>query len=162
MATDEFLLNDNWKLYFHDPCSKEWDKESNIDIATISTIDDFWVIFENIKDKLHLGMFFLMREHIFPIWDDEHNVNGSFMSLKILKTSLKETSEKILIHLVNETLLKEPYYHNWESINGISFSPKKHFCIVKIWIKDKTMQDRECFNISDVYHGDILFKNNQY
>lgn len=160
MATDRFL-NDTWKLYFHDPCSKEWDKKSYIDIATISTVDDFWIIFENIKEKLHLGMFFLMREHIFPTWDDENNVNGCFMSLKILKTSLKEISEKILIHLVNETLLKEKYYHNWESINGISFSPKKHFCIVKIWIKDKTMQDSSWFNISDVYHGEILFKNNE-
>ena len=37
--------------------------------------------------------------------------------------------KKIFFMLIGNTLSKEP-------INGISISPKKSFCIVKVWMKD--------------------------
>jgi hypothetical protein len=64
------------------------------------------------------------------------------------------------LNLVNETLLKKEYQEHSEIINGVSFSPKKNFCIVKIWLKSTEIQDHTFFNIQEEYHGTILFKAN--
>ena len=49
------------------------------------------------------------------------------------------------------------------NINGISISPKKNFCIIKIWLKNKDIFNnenvKEYFNIPDEYTGDLIFKN---
>jgi hypothetical protein len=38
------------------------------------------------KDQLYSrGMFFIMREHILPLWEDESNKNGGCFSYKIYK-----------------------------------------------------------------------------
>ena len=35
-------------------------------------------------------------------------------------------------------------------INGITISPKKSFCILKVWISDCTMQNSSLININEV------------
>ena len=150
---EDIFFNDTWKLYFHDPSSSDWEKTSYIHLMDISSIYDFWNMYDVLKPKLHMGMFFIMREHIFPKWDDEHNKNGSFVSIKVLKNMLSEFGEDILIKLLGETLLNSNIYNineHWDKINGVSFSPKKHFCIVKIWMKDKSQSSSNSFNISNI------------
>ena len=161
----EFFFNETWKLYFHDPSSTNWNSNSYVHIADIVTIIDFLQIYDVLKEKLHMGMFFLMREHIFPKWDNEHNKNGSFVSIKVLKNMVSSFGEDILSKLLGETLINENLYDintHWEKINGISFSPKKHFCIVKIWMKDNKIKNSNSFNISNEYNGNLLFKNYEY
>ena len=82
-------LNDKFKLYFHDPNSYDWEMKSYIDLYEMKTIKDFWIIDSLIKDKVHLGMFFIMKNNIFPLWDNEDNINGCSFSLKILKKEAK-------------------------------------------------------------------------
>ena len=160
----EQLLNDTWKIYFHDPSSNDWEKTSYVELGEISTIYEFWNLYEVLKPQLHKGMFFVMREHIFPKWDDECNKQGSFASIKILKNALGKFGEEIIIRLLGETLINYKIHDtvNWDVINGISFSPKKHFCIVKIWMKNSKLNKKEAFNISNVYNGELLFKRNEY
>ena len=48
------------------------------------------------------------------------------------------------------------YYKN---INGITLSPKKKFCILKIWMKDCTLKDKDIFiNINNLSINDCIFK----
>jgi hypothetical protein len=117
-------------------------------------------MFDNIKDILHVGMFFVMRDHIFPKWNDNENKDGGFLSIKILKDKVKDFCKNALINLVNETLLKKDNHEFSDVINGISVSPKKHFCIVKIWLKNCEIQDGSLFNLKNEYYGDIIFKTN--
>ena len=86
---------------------------------------------------------FIMKNDISPLWEDIENRNGSICSIKI--DSLEEAYgilKKLTYHMVNNTLLKfSP--NNWNSVNGLSFSPRKMdhisadaFCvIVKMWFK---------------------------
>ena len=158
-------LNDKFKLYFHDPNSYNWEVDSYINLYEIKTIENFWIIDNLITDKIHLGMFFIMRNNIFPLWDNEDNINGCSFSLKILKTEAKIYWSKICILLLSNNIIKEQHIHLSNNINGISISPKKNFCIIKIWLKDKDIYNNEniheYFNIPENYNGEIVFKNHK-
>jgi hypothetical protein len=158
LPTDHFL-NDNWILYFHDPFDPNWEKPSYKEICRIDTIEKFWLITNLLEDKIEIGMFFLFREHIFPLWDDEFNATGGSLSMKILKTDSFNCWTDIAIKLLSENLLKDDINKEFaEEINGISISPKKTFCIIKIWLKFKNLTEPTKFKIMEKYHGKLLFK----
>jgi hypothetical protein len=156
----DLFLNDIWSVYFHNPISNNWGRDGYIKISDISTVEDFWKSFNQIESKIHIGMFFFMREHIFPTWDDPENKDGSFISFKVLKEHIPKFSENILSSLMGETIIQESNIDKWNHVNGISFSPKKNFCIVKIWMKSKVLNKKEMFIIPQSYEGDIVFKEN--
>jgi hypothetical protein len=102
-----------------------------------------------------------MREHIFPCWDDENNVNGGCFTIKIIKNKAVKFWEEITIKLLGETLLKPAFTNLWESINGVSISPKKSFCIVKIWMKNNDNKDPAIFDLPNNGYGEVLYKCNK-
>jgi translation initiation factor 4E len=152
-------LNDIWAYYYHDPFDTNWNFESYVKLDNISDINDFWTLHNTVIEKINSGMFFLMREHVFPCWDDENNVNGGCFTIKIFKQSAQTFWEEISIRLLGETLFKDN--KNWDYINGISISPKKSFCIVKIWMRNNEIKDHSLLNIPDNIYGDILYKSNK-
>jgi len=161
-ADEEIFLNDIWTVYFHDPFDSDWTNKSYHKIGDISTINDFWNHIIGLGKNVQNGMFFIMREHIFPCWDDPENLKGGCMSLKVLKDEIQNFWGHLAMQLVSESLLKEEHRETlWNKINGISVSPKKNFCIVKIWVADCKAGDAEKYDILKVYHGDIMFKSNQ-
>lgn len=157
---EELFLNDTWHLYFHDPFDTNWTLESYKRISTLSSVEDFWKNMEHLKSNIHKGMFFVMREHVFPCWDDTNNITGGCLSIKILKDNVADFWEDLCMKLLGETLLKTEHQEHWNEINGISTSPKKHFCIIKIWLKSDVIANKDFFNILPKYYGDILYKSN--
>lgn len=159
MIDNEEFFDNKWSIYFHDYMDSNWNRESYEKLVVINSIKSFWTILSIIKDWLCHGMFFFMRDNIFPKWDDNQNMNMSFLSMKILKTQTSDFMEEILVLLLSQSLMieKEKNY----LINGISISPKKNFCICKIWIDsiDDDLKDIKLFNIPKTYHGDVLFRN---
>lgn len=154
-------LNDLWTLYFHDPSDSDWTMKSYKRLGNLSTIEEFWQHHNCYIDKVHQGMFFLMREHVFPCWDDPNNIDGGCLSIKVLKENMKSFWEDICMKLLGETLLIDENKNDWEKITGISTSPKKHFCIIKIWLKDDTLADKKYFDVLQNYYGDFIFKLNR-
>tara|TARA_Y100000361_G_scaffold147776_1_gene159749 strand:+ start:283 stop:849 length:567 start_codon:yes stop_codon:yes gene_type:complete len=156
-------LNTIFNLYFHDPNSYNWEKESYKKLCKISTIHEYWILNHLLSQKIHLGMFFLMRNEIFPLWDNEDNKNGCSFSFKILKKESIIYWNKICILILSENFLKKEHMLLWNKINGLSISPKKNFCIIKIWLKEKNIFNEnniyEYFNIPKEYSGDIIFKD---
>jgi hypothetical protein len=159
-SDDEVFLNDVWNVYFHDPFDVDWTTTSYIRLASIGSVDEYWENMSFMKSNVHKGIFFIMREYVFPCWDDPNNINGGCLSIKILKDNLADFWEELCIKLLGETLLKEDKREHWNLINGISTSPKKHFCIIKIWVKDDTLSNKDYFDIPPKYYGDILYKSN--
>jgi hypothetical protein len=155
--TDNPLLDNKWIVYFHDYMDSNWNRESYEKLSEITNVVDFWTIFNIVKAKLSLGMFFFMKNNIFPKWDDNENTKMSYMSIKILKANATEFMEKILAYSLTETL----YRDHPELINGVSISPKKNFCICKIWINstDAIHKDIKNYTIPDDYHGDVIFND---
>jgi len=158
---EEVYLNDIWNVYFHDPVDVDWTTPSYKLLCSIGSVPEYWTNMHGpLKDKLHKGIFFVMREYVFPCWDDPNNINGGCLSIKILKDQLATFWDDLCIKMLGETLLREDKMSSWNLVNGISTSPKKHFCIIKIWLKDDTLSNKEYFNLLPTYYGDIFFKSN--
>jgi hypothetical protein len=122
------------------------------------TVQDYIALETALKEHLQKGMFFLMRDHIFPLWDDELNKNGGVFSIKILKGNTFDAWKKIAAKTLGEVICKDRTA--WERVNGISVSPKKHFCIIKIWMADnENTHAHSCLDVADVcLHGDIIYR----
>ena len=157
----ELYLNDIWTVYFHDPNDTDWTHSSYINLGNISTVDDFWNHHVGYREHAHKGMFFIMREHVFPSWDDPCNLTGGCLSIKVLKDDMNKFWEDLAIKMLGEDLLVDGYKDKWSCVNGISTSPKKHFCIIKIWLQNDELSNKSFFNLLLDYHGDILYKSNQ-
>jgi hypothetical protein len=84
-------------------------------------------------------MLFIMRQDIIPSWEDKHNRNGGCFSYKVSLNHINETWKILSLLLVGETLTNNNKL--METINGISISPKKNFCIIKIWLSTCKFQD---------------------
>jgi hypothetical protein len=150
-------LNNEWILWFHDPINSNWSFESYINIHKINTIESFWEIFNNInKLNIENGMFFLMKKGIKPMWEDDKNKSGGCWSFKILKENVYETWLDLVINCINESLLTD--VSKITDINGLSISPKKSFCIVKIWIKNNISKDLINNNIININTRECIYK----
>jgi hypothetical protein len=158
-------LNDIWSFYFHDPNDSNWNYDSYVKLCDVSTVQEFTELNHLVKSKLYGGIFFLMREYVFPCWDDENNVKGGCLSLKISNDEVKDIWTLLAYRLLGETLLihKDTQHPNemWNHVNGISISPKRYYCIVKVWMKDVNINDRNCFRLPLQVKGEVLFKTNQ-
>jgi hypothetical protein len=161
MTMSDTYLNDVWTFYFHDPYSNDWTNESYKLLGTMSTAEEFWQHYSLAKENISKGMFFIMRDYVFPSWDDPANLEGGCLSIKVLKENVASFFEDVAIRLMGETLLKDKHREAWDKINGISTSPKKHFCIIKVWVKDDALSQKELYNLVQSYYGDILYKSNR-
>lgn len=155
------FMNDLWTIYFHDPFDSDWTVNSYKRLGNVSNVEEFWEHHKCYIERVHQGMFFIMREHVFPCWDDPNNINGGCLSIKVLKENMHQFWEDICIKLMGETLLMPEHRHEWDKITGISTSPKKHFCIIKIWLSGDTLNDKKYFDILQMYYGDLIFKLNR-
>ena len=149
-------LNDIWSIYFHDPYDNNWDDKSYKFICTMSSVDEFVAVFSTFKELFYKGMFFIMREHIMPKWEDEHNKNGGCFSFKLSKFVLEEKLFEVCSQILGETLAKTNEYSC--NVNGISISPKKNYYIVRIWIKDNKYASKTNYNINVPKFSTLMYK----
>ena len=101
-------------------------------------------------------MFFLMRDGIFPLWEDESNINGGVWSYIVQKKEVNSCWIDISIKTIGELLTDEEYLSD---INGISLSPRTNVGIIKIWNSDKS-KTYELY-IDDKYKGELRYEANE-
>lgn len=159
MSSKDLVFNDLWSLYFHDPFNNDWNLSSYIKVTDINSTDMFWSAHETFVEKINMGMFFLTREHIFPCWDDPLNKDGGCLSIKVLKQDVQKFWESICIKALGETLLTDN--SKWDCVNGLSISPKKHFCIVKVWMRTNDFTEGIQYNLPTNFYGDVIYKANR-
>ena len=155
------ILNDKWVLWFHDIDETDWSINGYKKIADINTIEDFWNIYKMLDEvTIQNSMFFLMRNGINPIWEDEKNINGGCWSFKINKKEVYDTWKDLSIHLLGENVSRE--LKNSLIINGISISPKKNFSIIKIWNNNnKITHNILSKKIPNIYVYDSIYKSHK-
>lgn len=152
----QHLLDEVWCLYYHDPHDMNWTPAAYQLICTITSAEQFWFVHHLANKHLATGMFFLMREHVFPLWDDAENINGSCISLKIAKNELTDVWEFMCCCMLTSN-------SSDILINGISVSPKKNCNIIKLWTGQQVARDvdkRLLFPIPQHYKGNIFVKHN--
>jgi|TARA_B110000046_G_C13003254_1_gene403177 hypothetical protein len=128
---NEYNLKNKWVLWYHSLKNKSWDNKSYIKVIEIKSLFDYKLLEEIMRiNHLQNGMFFLMKNDIFPTWEDPKNRMGGCISFKYDNNILNEWLKILLVSITDD--LSE--YNN--EINGLSISPKKEFNIIKVWIKD--------------------------
>lgn len=128
--TKNFKLKHKWILWFHKVNDNNWSIESYLKVYEIEMYNDILYILKKIEN-ITSGMFFIMKDGIIPIFEDENNINGGYWSLRVTKKDAFEYWEKILYYMCIEKLTINDTNEN--RINGISVSPKINNCIFKIW-----------------------------
>lgn len=134
-STSSDGLASRWTLYFHDPDDGDWTRGSYTAVATMSRASEFWGVNGMLAGAMGKGMWFVMREGVFPLWDDESNVDGGCMSYVVGKRDVEEVWTRVCELLMCECLMANG--SDKDEINGASVSPKNDFCIVKIWLRTK-------------------------
>tara|TARA_A100001011_G_scaffold141986_1_gene149987 strand:+ start:1312 stop:1833 length:522 start_codon:yes stop_codon:yes gene_type:complete len=125
-------LLDNWTLWAHLPHDINWDLNSYIQICDIETVEDATKLIENLPEVIIKNcMLFLMRKGIHPTWEDPKNISGGCFSFKINNKFVYNCWKNLSYVLLGETLVDTDISN---TINGITISPKKNFCIIKIWL----------------------------
>ena len=140
-------LHNTWTLWAHLPHDVNWDVGSYKNISTVSTVEDTLALMDVQPDNLIKNcMLFVMRNNILPIWEDEKNSKGGCFSYKVSNKTIVTTWKQLVYKLVGETLLND--IKSSLKCNGITISPKRNFCIIKIWFSDCSIQNPQL--ISDI------------
>lgn len=126
-------IKDEWVLWFHSINDSKWDKGSYKELFQLKDLCDVYVVIDVFKQNHYQnGMFFLMKEGIFPNWEDPSNRLGGCLSFKISSSNVINEWNNLYLNCILENLLSE----NNDKINGISISPKKEFNILKLWFSE--------------------------
>jgi translation initiation factor 4E len=125
-------LNDSWTLWAHLPHDIDWSVKSYKPILTFSSVEEAVALCETLPNKMIKNcMLFLMRTGIQPVWEDVKNRKGGCFSYKVNNKCVSEAWKNLSYSLIGETLTEDMGL--LPQINGITISPKKSFCIIKIW-----------------------------
>ena len=129
-----YKIKNNWSLWYHSIKDNNWDKKSYKKLLIFRNFFDYRLIVDSFEQNYYQnGMFFVMKDDIFPNWEDPKNRLGGCLSFKISSDNIIDSWNYLLLNILNSSFLKE----NNEMINGISIAPKKEFNIIKIWLKEK-------------------------
>lgn len=133
-------LNCIWTLWAHLPDDTSWSLSSYKKIMNFGSVEEAITLTKALPDKMiHNCMLFIMREGITPMWEDPRNKDGGSFSYKVSNKIVPITWRDLTYKLVGESMVAAPPVQN--AINGITISPKKNFCIIKIWMADCTVQE---------------------
>jgi hypothetical protein len=143
------LLEHTWVLWCHDIKDSNWGKDSYIKVFSFNTIEDFWKLYKNLNN-IDSIMLFLMKEGIFPLWEDPENKSGGCWSYKIKKKDNFTTWKNLSMSVVGNFLTQNDEI--MKNINGISFNPHLYNSVIKIWSKTNDFKD----NLDEFKTIDIL------
>ena len=134
------ILSDKWVLWAHLPHDTDWSLKSYYKIHKFSKIVDSILLNNSFSDDfIRNCMLFLMKDSINPIWEDPKNKNGGCFSFKVANKNVPELWKKLFFYTVGNTISENSNF--LEDICGITISPKKTFCILKIWTKSCQFQN---------------------
>lgn len=138
---DNMSLNSLWRVWIHDNDNPDWSLDSYkpiYDITSVGSMMRFMSTFECLDKSQR--QFYIMRNKITPIWEDNANKNGAICSIMIDNLSKfsknrgdigVDTFSAICILVMNESFVK-----NNLDINGLCYSIKNRHCLFKLWIAD--------------------------
>ena len=127
-------LSDKWTLYAHLPHDTDWSISSYKPILAMTNLEEAITLFESIPEKMTQNcMLFLMKNNIRPTWEDPENCNGGSYSFKVSIQNVHNCWKSLCYLMVGKSITNDNEFY--DNINGITISPKRNFCIIKIWTR---------------------------
>lgn len=133
-------LSETWCLWAHLPHDTDWSLKSYKNIYTLSNIEETIAIMETLPETLVKNcMLFLMRDGINPMWEDPKNRQGGCFSYKVSNKHVCNVWKELSYVLVGNTISNNDDFV--ANVSGVTISPKKNFCIIKIWMSTCAYQN---------------------
>lgn len=151
-------LSDKWVLYAHLPHDTNWSIDSYKGILSFDKVEEAIGLFETIPNVMTNNcMLFLMRHHIKPVWEDPNNRKGGCLSFKVSNKIVSSVWKELCYNVIGENVSQNDDF--MRNVNGITLSPKRNFCIVKIWTKTCDFKESSYLcHINGLNNSDVLFK----
>ena len=152
-------LHNSWTLWAHLPHNTDWGITSYIPIFTFTTIEETLAVTETLPSALVENcMLFIMKKGIKPTWEDPRNRNGGCFSYKVPNKNVYKVWKDLTYVVVGETISKNANFVS--CVTGITISPKKNFCIIKIWMTNCSNQNPEIVtsDVKGIVSQGCLFK----
>jgi len=153
--SDAVPLNSTWKFWLDkaikDSSASEY--EANLkEIYTVSTVQQFWSVYNNIPDVNELSLryaYYLMRGNRRPVWEDESNSKGGAWKMKCYKNDTPKVWKELLLALIGEQFAD--YVDPKDEVCGISVSVRERDDLIEIWNVDATLKER--FTVAEKVHS---------
>lgn len=146
------FLDDVWTIFHHN-VDDVWTTESYHRLAGVGDVDEFWAVSHAVTPYLNANMFFVMREHVFPCWDDPCNIDGGCVSVRVSIDDARDYWEAICARCLCERLVPSGEAN---AVNGISSSPKGKWCVFKVWLARQTE-----VALPSGYVGTCMYRSNR-
>ncbi len=153
---EDMKLTNEWNLWYHSK-KDNWTIDGYEKLYSINDVGSFWKLYNN-WDKLggiNNKHFFLMKDNIIPLWEDESNKYGGCWSFKISDYQSQELWNDLSCYLVTDKLISVP-----NDVVGLSVCLKKsNFSVIKIWNKSSKNNSLNLINkdILKKYGLDIIY-----
>ena len=140
-ASCDGQLNGRWAMYYHLPQDKSWSLGSyKLVMGSIDSANKVVALANALSDPIvRYCMLFVMRVGVTPMWEDPKNRTGGAFSFKVANKHVPVVWRELLFAVCGETLMVDPAHNAF--VNGITISPKKNFCILKLWMSGCNIQD---------------------
>ena len=157
-SSSSLPLPQKWKLWAHLPKESSWSMESYVEVADLHTAEDVVGVFQSLPAELIQNcMLFLMKDGINPMWEDPQNCKGGSFSYKISNKFVADVFKLLAYHVCGTTLVGTQEFN--KDITGITISPKKQFCVIKVWMRSCRFQNPAVIaNIANMPQQGCLFK----
>src|SRR6056300_536841 len=110
-------LKNEWKLWFHSINDNNWNKSSYKQLFSLKDLYDTHLMMGIFKQNHYQnGMFFLMKNDVFPNWEDPSNRMGGCLSFKISSKNVISEWSELFLKCNLECILKDEN----DKINGLS------------------------------------------
>lgn len=132
-------LQSRWQLWAHLPHDTDWSMDSYTSVMKLSHVEELLALTHALPEKLiSTCMLFFMRDDVHPTWEDPRNKDGGCFSYKVPNKMVAETWNELWMLLAGETVGEKTLA---AAVTGLSVSPKKGFCVVKIWMTNSDHQN---------------------
>jgi len=132
-------LSSPWQLWAHLPNDNDWSIESYISVMKLKYVEELIALTHALPEKVvSTCMLFFMRDGVHPTWEDPKNRDGGCFSYKIPNKAVADTWRELWMLLAGETVGDASLA---AAVTGLSVSPKKGFCVMKIWMTNTEHQN---------------------
>jgi hypothetical protein len=140
----------SWTAYFHEPEDSSWTAESYKRLQILKNWEEVGAFLRELgPHKTANGLLRIMKGETSPLWENKVNIRGGSYCLKIPRRTAIEVFNRYLAAAALGQAAKNPE----NEIVGVTISPKKGFCIIKIW----NLNAKKFNKPSDLalYHEDV-------
>jgi len=148
----------SWSVYYHEPENDVWTAESYKKIDTVNSWERLGSLLKELgPHKTTNGLLRVMRGDYSPLWENNANIYGGSYCLKVRRRNAIEVFNRYLAAAALDICA----WDKENTIVGVTISPKKESCIIKIWNLDAKRfgnpTDLVIFH-EDIKHEEILYR----